>query len=195
MSWETGGVDLVSGGERLKPLISDLDHGNVSRHKLTILFTTRYSEVRVSDDLLHRQDHVVLLLGVGGGVPLTADDLNIVPRHLLGLGTGAAFLSLSAGVWPDVGAAAVRYDFSFLRLADEGAVSAGHQDGGAGGSGQEGDGTVVSCWVDPLQATEPRVSVTGVVQRRNYCKSYSVYFPNSLYRCESTMVVRLSPPQ
>ena len=168
MSWETGGVDLVSGGERLKLLISDLDHGNVSGYKLTILFTTRYSEVRVSDDLLHRQDHVVLLLGVGCCVPLSADDLNIVPRHLLSLGTGAAFLSLSAGVWPDVGAAAVRYDFSFLRLAEEGAVSAGHQDGGAGGSGQEGDGTVVSCWVDPLQATEPRVSVTGVVQGRNF---------------------------
>ena len=193
VSWETGGVDLVSDGERLKPLISDLDHGNVSSHKLTVLFTTRYSEVRVSDDLLQRQDHVVLLL-VGGGVPLSTENLDILPRHLLGLGTGATFFSLSAGVWPDVGAAAVRYDFSFLRLADEGAVSAGHQDGGAGGSGQEGDGTVVSCWVDPLQATEPRVSVTGVVQGRNLCNSYSVYFSNSLYRCQSIMV-RLSPSQ
>ena len=160
---QTGREYVVEGGECLKIIIFNLEHGDVISNKLTVLFSSRYSEVRVSDDLHYGQHHVVLLLGVGGGVPLPADHLHVVPSHLRGLGICSAVLTVPAGVWSDVGTTAVGESLPLSRLTEEGAVSAGHQDGGAGGSGQEGDATQVrELLTHRPEGAEPRIAVTGV---------------------------------
>ena len=97
----------------------------------------------MSDKLLYRQDDVVSLVEIAGCVPLPAHHLHVIPRHLRRLGVGATVFSVSAGVGTNIGTAAVGHNISLLRLADEGAVGGGDEDGGAGGSGQQGDPAVV----------------------------------------------------
>ena len=89
------------------------------------------------------EDDVVVLLGVRGGVPLPADDLHISSSHLSRLRIGATVLPLSTETGAHVGTATVWNNVSLLRLADEGTVSAGHQDCGTWGSGEQGHGTEV----------------------------------------------------
>ena len=51
-----------------------------------------------------------------------------------------------------------------LRLAEEGAVSAGDQDGGARGSGQQGHSTLVGGLLSYCpQGADPGVAVSGVL--------------------------------
>ena len=97
----------------------------------------------MSDEFNNGQDDVILLVKVVGDVPLPALHLHVVPRHLRSLGVGAAVFSVSAGVGTNIGTAAVGHNISLLRLADKGAVGGGDEDGGAGGSGQQGDPAVV----------------------------------------------------
>ena len=97
----------------------------------------------MSDEFNNGQDDVILLVKVVGDVPLPALHLHVVPRHLRGVRTGATVFLVSAGTRTNVGTATVWQDFSFLRLAEIRAVGARDEDGGAGGSGQQGDSTVV----------------------------------------------------
>ena len=142
-----------------------MEHGDVVGNELTVQFSSGNVIVRVSDDLLDLEDHIVLLLCAGVGIPLTTQHLRIVPRHLRDLGTGATLLTASAAASANVGTATVRNDISLPRLAEVRAVGARDEDGGAGGSGQQGDPTVVegSLSYRPQRA-QPGVAVAGVLQ-------------------------------
>ena len=75
-------------------------------------------------------------------------------------------LTVSAAASANVGTATVRNDISLPRLAEVRAVGARDEDGGAGGSGQQGDSTVVevrSLSYRPQRA-QPGVAVAGVLQ-------------------------------
>ena len=72
MGGQTDGVDLVASGERLKPLVLNMEHGDVVGNELTVQFSSGNVIVRVSDDLLDLEDDVVLLLSASDGVPLPA---------------------------------------------------------------------------------------------------------------------------
>ena len=167
----------MTGRERLKIIIINMNHCDVVGHKLGVLFSSRNVKLRVSDDLLDLEDDVVLLLSVGVGVPLTTQHLHVVPRHLRDLGTGATVLSVSAPCSTHIGTAAVGHNISLLRLAEIRAVGGSDEDGGAGGSGQQGDPAVVSYWPNTSQATQPGVAMAGVLEGRNTSNSFIKYVP------------------
>ena len=96
----------------------------------------------MSDEFNNGQDDVILLVKVVGDVPLPALHLHVDPRHLRSVRTGATVLSVGAGARTNIGTAAVGHNIP-LRLAEIRAVGDGDQDGGAGGSGQQGDPAVV----------------------------------------------------
>ena len=131
----------------------------------------------MSDEFNNGQDDVILLVKVVGDVPLPALHLHVVPRHLRSVRTGAAVFLVSADSRTNVGTAAVWQDFSFLRLAEIRAVGGSDEDGGAGGSGQQGDPAVVSYWPNTSQATQPGVAVAGVLEGRNTSNSFIKYVP------------------
>ena len=56
MGGQTDGVDLVGGGERLKPLVLNMEHGDVVGNELTVQFSSGNVIVRVSNDLLDLED-------------------------------------------------------------------------------------------------------------------------------------------
>ena len=121
------------------------------------------------------QNHVVVFLGVGGGVPLPALHFRIIPRHYNSRSIGATDPRLSAEIGANVGTATVGNDVSLLRLADVGTVSTGHQDCGTRGSGEQGHGTEVGgLLADTSQRAEPGVAVLGVLQLQSCVKAHTV---------------------
>ena len=82
MGGQTDGVDLVASGERLKPLVLNMEHGDVVGNELTVQFSSGNVIVRVSDDLLDLEDDVVLLLSASDGVPTIPIVLQSISRYL-----------------------------------------------------------------------------------------------------------------
>ena len=143
-SRQTGGVDLVSGGvQQVKVPILDMENSEVVSHEVCVCFPPDDFVIWMPGDLLNVEDDFVLLLGVRGGVPLPAEDLHIIPRHLNRLSIGATLLIVTTETGAHVGTATVGNDVPLRGLADLGTVSTGHQDCGTRGSGEQGHGTEV----------------------------------------------------
>ena len=126
----------MDSGEVQEVIILGVNYSNVVRNILAVPLPSGYVKIWMPGDLLYGQDDVVLLLSVGGSVPLPTQNLHISPRHLHSPGIPATVSAVSADVRTHVRTAAVGEDVSLLRLTEEGAVSAGYQDCRARGSGE-----------------------------------------------------------
>ena len=90
----------------------------------------------MSGDLVNGEDDVVLLLGVCGSVPLSTQDLHVIPRHLNCLSIGATLFTVSTETGAHVWTTTIGNNVPLHGLADVGAMGTGHQDCGPWGSGE-----------------------------------------------------------
>ena len=136
-------MDVTSPRLGFEVSVVNLYDGNITRYELTVFFSTANVELWVYDDLLYWKNNVIVFFGVGGGVPLTADDFRLCPRDLNRSGIGATVLRVSAETGAHVGAAAVGNDPALLGLTNVDTVGTRDQDCGTWGSGEQGHSTLM----------------------------------------------------
>ena len=140
---ETRWVDLVSLRLGFKVFVLNFYDGDIIINILAVFFSAGNIKLWMNCYFLDGQNDVILLLGVGGGVPLPTDHLRLSPRQLHSLRVGATVLRVSTETGAHVGTATVGNQPALLRLANIYTVGAGHQDCGTWGPGEQGDGTII----------------------------------------------------
>ena len=126
MRGQASWVDIVCPGLGFKVSIIDLYGGNITGHELAVFLSTADVEVWVYDDLLNWKNDVIVFLGVGGGVPFTANNFCIIPRHQNSLGVGSTVLFVSAETGAHVRTATVGNRLALLIFATVNTVGTCH---------------------------------------------------------------------
>ena len=162
---ETGGED-PSSSSRPQLFVIDFEDSNITASPRSPL-TWRGVPVRVSDYLQHWQHHIVQLsAGVWrcwSSLPLPTQDLSILPRHLIDPRLCSTPGDVLGTVLRTVSTAAAWHSRGGVLLTEISAVSCPHQYCRSGGSGEQGDGTVVlGLSARAPQGTNPGVAMTGV---------------------------------
>ena len=169
-------------GQDSKVSIVNLYYGNIVRNELAVFLSTADVELWVYDDFLYWKNHIIILLGVSGGVPFATNDFRLCPRDLNRSGIGATVLRVSAETGAHVGAAAVGNDPALLGLTNVDTVGTRDQDCGTWGSGEQGHSTDVGgLLAQSSQGADPRIAVFGVVEGGNCSKCHSVIISYILY--------------